>query len=666
MPVGTQATVKAQTLASLTEVKSQVLLANTYHLLLRPGMEVFKKFGGIHAFMKWNRPVLTDSGGFQIFSLPHSRKITDEGARFKSYVDGKLIHLTPELSIEMQKAIGSDIMMVLDQCVPSTSPYALAQEAMHRTHAWAKRSLEARGDSQQAMFAIIQGACFEDLRKQSADTLTQMPFDGFAIGGLAVGEGKSAREDFTELSADLLPRDRPRYLMGVGTPLDILEAVHRGVDMFDCILPTSLAQRGTAFTSVAKLQMRRSAYKFSEERLDPACRCYTCETYSQAYIHHLIKTDEILGWHLLGLHNLTFYHHMMDGIRTTIADGSFSVFYRELRERLQQTDGDVTQQRLRDQKYAQDFGVATARMEAAPQAGVNPAELDPPSPGSPAELGDFEVQASSRGFCSIRHKSSGEIMHSVNAPMVEARDLYIHQSRLLERVQHADAPELVIWDVGLGAAANAMSVIHSYEGAAGDLRPVHLVSFEIDLDPLRLAHKQLRSFSYLDHPAVGALLKTGSWKAQDRPIRWTLLPGDFMEQMNHAPLPDLIFFDPFSSKTNPQFWGERALTQIYQRCFGKSVALFTYSASTSFRAALLASGFFIGRGVGTGPKSETTIGLNSSVDLSSYRAMDTDWLKRWSKSSAKYPIDLPADAPLEERAAFEAKILGHPQWALSH
>jgi len=331
MPVGTQATVKAVTVESLHAVGSRMLLANTYHLLLRPGIEVFRKFGGIHRFMNWSGPVLTDSGGFQIFSLPHSRAITEAGAKFVSYVDGKLHLLSPESSIEMQMAIGSDVMMVLDQCIPSTAPRADAISAMELTHRWAKRSLKARKDSPQSMFAIVQGACFEDLRKQSAETLTAMPFDGFAIGGLAVGETKSQREDFTELTARLLPRDRPRYLMGVGTPLDILEAVGRGVDLFDCILPSALAKRGTAFISRGKIQLRRSAYKFSEDAIDSDCSCGTCAKYSRAYLHHLTKADEVLGWKLLSLHNLTFYHRMMGEIRKAILDGTFPAYFAEKR-----------------------------------------------------------------------------------------------------------------------------------------------------------------------------------------------------------------------------------------------------------------------------------------------------------------------------------------------
>jgi queuine tRNA-ribosyltransferase len=337
MPVGTQATVKGLTVESLKAVGSRMLLANTYHLLLRPGPEVFRKFGGIHRFMNWDGPVLTDSGGFQIFSLPETRKMSEEGALFQSYVDGKKFLLSPELSIDTQNAIGSDIMMVLDECVPSTSSHPIAEAAMNLTHRWAKRSLIARGDSPQALFAIVQGACFTDLRKQSVDALCSMEFeqrsfDGFAIGGLAVGESKAQREDFTELAASLLPVEKPRYLMGVGTPLDILEAVYRGVDMFDCIIPSSLAKRGTAYTSLGKVHVYRGAYKFSEAPLDANCSCSTCTTYSRAYLHHLIKSDEYLGWKLMSKHNLFFYHQMMREIREAITADTFLDYYKRNRE----------------------------------------------------------------------------------------------------------------------------------------------------------------------------------------------------------------------------------------------------------------------------------------------------------------------------------------------
>lgn len=327
MPVGTLATVKTLDPEELNKIGAQIILGNTYHLLLRPGEEVFRKFGGIHAFMNWQKPVLTDSGGFQIFSLTRSRKITEEGAIFQSYVDGTLFKLTPERSLDMQKAINSDIMMVLDQCIESTATLEKTRNAMELTHRWALRSLQAHQKNHQALFAIIQGGVFEALRKQSVDFLTQHDFDGFAIGGLAVGETKRQREDFTELVTEVLPKNKPRYLMGVGTPLDLLEAVKRGVDMFDCIIPTKMAQQGNAYTSLGLVKLAQTAYRLSEEKLDPACQCQTCQTYSRGYLHHLTKCRETLGWRALALHNLHFYQQFMSEMRQAIRAGRFLAYY---------------------------------------------------------------------------------------------------------------------------------------------------------------------------------------------------------------------------------------------------------------------------------------------------------------------------------------------------
>jgi len=341
MPVGTHATVRSQRVESLEASGSQILLANTYHLLLRPGLDVFRKMNGIHRFMNWNKSVLTDSGGFQIFSLPRSRKMTEEGAQFQSYIDGERILLTPELSIAAQQAIGSDIMMVLDQCVPGTVDHTEAKRAMELTTRWALRSLkahEAKHDSTQALFAIVQGACFNDLRSESAKQLTDLPFDGFALGGLAVGESKAQREDIAAFAAELLPAHLPRYLMGVGTPIDLLEAVHRGLDMFDCIMPTAMAQQGVVFTSRCRIDLRRGVYKFADERLDENCDCVTCENYSVAYLHHLVKAREVLGWQLLGLHNIHFYHQLMKNMRKHILQGTFEDYYKATKPWLEATD----------------------------------------------------------------------------------------------------------------------------------------------------------------------------------------------------------------------------------------------------------------------------------------------------------------------------------------
>ena len=655
MPVGTQATVKSMNVGSLKEVGSRVLLANTYHLLLRPGPEVFQRFGGIHRFMNWDGPVLTDSGGFQIFSLPHSRAMNEDGARFQSYVDGSIHLLSPETSIGMQKAIGSDIMMVLDQCIPSTSSRDVAEAAMRLTHRWAERSLRARGDSPQALFGIVQGACHADLRKESAAFLRALPFDGLAIGGLAVGETHEERYTFTDLATDHMPADRPRYLMGVGTPIDILEAVHRGVDMFDCIIPSQVAQRGTAFTSHGRLHFRRSVYKFSEERLDAACDCPTCRDYSRAYLHHLIKADEQLGWQLLTAHNLRFYHRLMADLRASILRDEFAAFYAATKPVLLRTDEDNPSRHP-----------APAQVRRAPR------------------LGDYEIHASPRGFNSIRQLSSGEVMHSVNPPEEEAERLYVGQSALASRLlapaipagtEIASTPaELVVWDVGLGAASNAMAVLACFERVLAAsatepgraLRPLRLVSFERDLDPLRLAARNAGYFPHLRHPAPHALLREGRWAHASGLFQWELHAGDFLETFPATPAPGVIFHDPFSAKTDSPLWTAQTFARIAAHARGPdgrgAAELYTYSAATVVRVALLRSGWFVAEGAGTGPKATTTIAFTSPEGAADHpakpRLLGASWLGRWSRSHAR----VPADIPEAERAAFERDLLAHPQF----
>ena len=329
MDVGTRASVTGITPAELRKTGAQVVLGNTYHLMLRPGPEAFRKLGGIHRFMGWSGPVLTDSGGYQIFSLPNARTITEKGALFKGYTDEQMHMLSPERAIDVQTAIGSDIMMVLDECIDSMSDESTTRAAMDRTHRWALRSLAARTNPQQALFAIMQGGIIPALRRESAAFLTEHPFDGFAIGGLAVGDERSQREDVTALAADLLPADKPRYLMGVGTPPDLLQAMLAGVDMFDCIIPTQLAWQGTAFTSSGRVRLTRTTNYLSEERLDRECPCSTCETFSRAYLHHLFKAKEPLGPRLVSMHNLSYYHRLMVESRDAIEKGVFAAFAHE-------------------------------------------------------------------------------------------------------------------------------------------------------------------------------------------------------------------------------------------------------------------------------------------------------------------------------------------------
>jgi len=635
MPVGTQATVKAQLPQTLEDSGSQILLANTYHLLLRPGPEVFRRTGGIHGFMSWKKSVLTDSGGFQIFSLPHSRSMTEAGAVFQSYTDGRTILLSPELSIETQRAIDSDIMMALDQCVASTADEATSRAALEITQRWAVRSLAARGDSEQAMFGIVQGTLFKHLRRESAEGLCALGFDGMAIGGLAVGETKSEREDMCEYTAELLPQNKPRYLMGVGTPLDILEAVHRGVDMFDCIIPTQVAQRGGVFTSRGFLQMRRGVYKFSEEKLDPSCGCPTCARYSRAYLHHLTKTKETLGWQLLGKHNIHFYHQLMRDIRESIVEDRFMELYHDKRSFLQEDDLD------------------------------NPAFDPGPKKVKKPARGDYEIHTAREGFASILHVASGEIMHSRTPPMDEARRLYIEQSFLAERVRGEGDP-LVIWDVGLGAAANAMGAIRCYEEqtAAGPVRPMHIVSFENDLDSLKLAFEYNERFTYLRHGGPAGILKKGHWQSREHAgLSWTLVEGNFQQTMTQAPAaPEVIFYDMFSGKTNGDQWTLEAFRRLFAACAGKGAELFTYTVSTASRAALLVAGFQVAKGRSTGDKSETTIAFTpqalSGAFAQRHELLGAEWLAKWQRSAARIP-DWLAE---EEREEFERAIQSHSQF----
>jgi len=325
MPVGTQATVKAVPPRDLEAMEAQIILANTYHLYLRPGDELIARRGGLHRFMGWSRSILTDSGGFQVFSLSAIRKIDDDGVTFKSHLDGSFHRFTPEKAISIQENLGADIIMCLDECPPSTdrdyNPIALA-----RTHAWAVRCRQAHRRADQALFGIVQGGIFPDLREQSARFLTALDFPGYAIGGLAVGESKADMFQVITWMDDLLPADKPRYLMGVGEPTDLIRAVARGVDMADCVLPTRLARHGAAFTRDGRINMRNRIYAEDDRPIDPECGCYACRHFSRAYIRHLLQAGEILGMYLMSIHNIAFLLDLMREMRAAIVEGRFQAF----------------------------------------------------------------------------------------------------------------------------------------------------------------------------------------------------------------------------------------------------------------------------------------------------------------------------------------------------
>ncbi len=324
-PVGTQAAVKAVTPAQLEDLNASLVLANTYHLYLRPGDEVIFRLGGLHAFMHWNRPILTDSGGFQVFSLADNRKIDADGVTFKSHIDGSTHRITPEKSIAIQENLGADILMAFDEC---GSPYGLEvnQAALERTHRWAERCLKAKTRSDQALFGIIQGGIYPALRQQSAEYLSSLDFPGYAIGGLSVGETKAETLSILEQVDDWLPPDKPRYLMGVGSPEDLVNGVQRGVDIFDCVLPTRLARHHAAMTRTGRLNIANARYVSDENPIDANCACYACRNFSRAYIRHLVLAREILGATLLTIHNLNTLLVLMSDIRLAILEGHFEQF----------------------------------------------------------------------------------------------------------------------------------------------------------------------------------------------------------------------------------------------------------------------------------------------------------------------------------------------------
>ncbi len=326
MPVGTQATVKAVTPEDLKDIGAQIILANTYHLYIRPGHELIRELGGLHKFMNWDRPILTDSGGFQIYSLKDLAKITEEGAAFKSHLDGSPLFLSPEDAVEVQEELGTDIMMCLDTCIPYPASREETIAATELTGRWARRSRAAQKDTGQLLFGIVQGGMHLDLRKQAAEELIDIGFDGYALGGLSVGEPNALMYDITEQTATLLPQNYPIYLMGVGTPEDLIESVYRGVDMFDCVMPTRNARNGMLFTSEGRVVIKNAQYQKDPRPVDEACDCYTCRNYSRAYLRHLYMAREILSSHLNTVHNLHYFVNLMNNIRTAIEDDRFEEF----------------------------------------------------------------------------------------------------------------------------------------------------------------------------------------------------------------------------------------------------------------------------------------------------------------------------------------------------
>lgn len=326
MPVGTYGTVKGMKMEEVADTGAEIILGNTFHLMLRPGTDIIEQHGDLHNFINWQKPILTDSGGFQVFSLGKMRKITEEGVRFSSPVNGEKIMLTPERSMEVQRKLGSDVVMIFDECTPYPATHKESQDSMELSLRWAQRSKDAHGDNPSALFGIVQGGMYEDLREVSVNGLKAIDFDGYAIGGLSVGEPKEDMIRILDHTAPLIPKNKPRYLMGVGKPEDLVEGVRRGIDMFDCVMPTRNARNGHLFVNTGVVKIRNASNKTDTGPLDSSCDCYTCKNYSRAYLHHLDKCKEILGSQLNTLHNLHFYQKVMQGLRDAIEQGKLDDF----------------------------------------------------------------------------------------------------------------------------------------------------------------------------------------------------------------------------------------------------------------------------------------------------------------------------------------------------
>jgi len=593
MPVATHANARPLSADEVAGSGASILLANTWHLFLRPGVDVFRHFGGIHRFMGWTGGVLTDSGGFQIFSLEGERELTEAGARFNNPWDTSTALLTPELSMEIQHAIGSDIAMVLDECVDATVAEDVARAAMERTHRWALRSLvrqrELPGD--QALFAIVQGGVHPGLREESAAFLTSHPFDGFAIGGLAVGERREQLYATAELTARRLPADKVRYLMGVGTPIDLVECVRIGCDVFDCILPTKMAQQGYAYTFAGQLRVGRTDLALADRPLEAGCTCVTCTRYALGFVHHLVRGGHAYGVRLLAIHNLHHYNRLMRRLRTAI-----------LEERLESE-------------------VRALRSELVPKKAV-------PS-------GQFEVVDLRTGVKAIRHRAHGEVMHPGIGPDEEARRLYVDQVELPSLLAGSGGP-LRILDVGLGAAANASAAIHAAREVWGPAkRPLEIVSLESHLEPLELALADPAGFPYLQAllPMARTLLDRGVYEGPD--LRWTLRTGDARDTLAGAGDGfELVYFDPFSPEKNPDLWTRAFLSAVRAVC-APDALLVTYSAATPTRVALLLAGFYVGTGISTGLRAETTLAATRPELLKA--PLGARWMKRWERSTARAP-----------------------------
>jgi queuine tRNA-ribosyltransferase len=490
---------------------------------------------------------------------------------------------------------------VLDVCIPSTSDLAHTREALDRTHRWALRSLAARDarDTGQALFAIVQGGLFQALRTESATFLVQHPFDGFAIGGLAVGETRDQLYAMAGHCARLLPEEKPRYLMGVGTPIDLVECVHRGVDMFDCIIPGKMGQQNYAYTFEGRLRISKNEYRFADVPLDATCLCPVCRKYSRGYLRHLAQGNHALGARLLTLHNLWHYQALMARMRLAILEGRWAAEYEVL--------------------------VST----------LGPRDVKPRVVEGSRE-GDFELVTLKGGDRAVRHVGHGEVMHPVG-PWEEANRLYVDQTGLSRKLRLPDEAPLRVLDVGLGAATNAVAALTCARGLGLELaRPLEIVSLECDLAPLRLALADPLGFPFLQpwKAACEAVLAEGRWDTPN--LSWRVLLGDARETVGDLDGDyEVVFFDPFSPESNPTLWTTHFVRAIAARMRPQGAVLATYSSATPTRVTLLLAGLCVGHGASTGTRTETTMAANRADLLA--KPLAARWLQRWRRSSARAP-----------------------------
>jgi queuine tRNA-ribosyltransferase len=627
MPVATRGAVRGLRTQDLEDAGASMLLANTWHLLEQPGLATLDAVGGLAALMGWRGAVLTDSGGFQAFSLGDAAAVDDEGMTLTDPKSGRRTRLTPETVWQVQRSIRSDVAMVLDHCVPHTASHDEASAAAARTHRWLDRALAARLPGDPRLYGIVQGGVHLDLREESAAFLASRPVDGFGIGGLAVGESAAVREAQLDAVVPLLPPDRPRYLMGLGSPRDLLEAIHRGVDLFDCIWPNAVARHGLAVTSAGRVDLRRGVYARCDLPLDAACACSVCTRHSRAFLHHLLRAEEPLAWTLIATHNVHFILALMNDARGALDDGTFPSFYRERRDVLDAPDAAFPPK-----------APARARVRRPTTRGAWTLVEQPGWQGAPP-------------FRAVRHDPSGEVMHGVLPADVEVDALYVGPMGVVDAAARDGAP-WVVWDVGMGAASTAVAIVRAWEAVPSSRRLI-LVSFERDLDPLRLALDHHDHFPRLRHAGPRALLQHGAFET-DR-VRWTLALGDARDHLATAPSPDAIAWDPFSSEVDAPMWTTDTLRLALARCAGRQTSLHTYARATPVRTALLAAGWFVGPGPGTGPKEETTRAWSQRPDAP---LLDGAFLRKWASSSAQWP---PGTATTERPAVVEA-LRAHPQF----